>query len=62
MILGVAALAAVLAATPIKYSSRALRTQLDNLPGAPPVGFKMFTGYIDVSPPESPNTRKMFYW
>ena len=45
------------------YSARALGDEIANLPGAPPVSFKMFSGFIDVSASgEAPGTRKMFYW
>ena len=49
----------------LDYSADALKDQITDLPGAPPgsSGFKMFSGYIDVSRPSEPSiTRKMFYW
>lgn len=45
------------------YSAEALKDEIHDLPGAPPVHFRMFSGYIDVSAPdEPPGTRQMFYW
>lgn len=39
------------------YTTSALKDEISNLPGAPAVPFRMFSGYIPVSP-----TRKLFYW
>lgn len=45
------------------YSSAALKDEVKQLPGAPFVSFKLFSGYIDVSRnAEAAGTRQMFYW
>jgi len=55
-------LAVVLAASE-GYAPAALADEILNLPGAPAVAWRMFSGYIDVSAPEEEDgTRKMFYW
>merc|ERR1712072_1507777 len=43
----------------VHYSSAALKNEITNLPGAPSVPFKMFSGYIPV---DEAKTRHMFYW
>jgi len=40
-----------------QYTEDALKDEISNLPGAPSVPFRMFSGYIKVAP-----TRKLFYW
>jgi carboxypeptidase C (cathepsin A) len=45
------------------YSPEALKDEVHNLPDAPKVSWRIFSGYIDVSAPgEKAGTRQMFYW
>lgn len=45
------------------YGPEALKDEIHNLPGAPTVPWRAFSGYIDVSAPtEKEGTRRMFYW
>jgi len=45
------------------YGPEALQDEIHNLPGAPTVSWRSFSGYIDVSSPgEKAGTRQMFYW
>lgn len=47
----------------IDYGQAALDDEILDLPGAPAVPFRMFSGYIDVTPPDqAAGTRMMFYW
>ena len=46
-----------LARTSLQYTPSQLRQQITNLPGVPPVEFKMFSGYVDIGP-----RGKLFYW
>jgi carboxypeptidase C (cathepsin A) len=46
-----------------EYGPEALQDEIHDLPGAPKVTWRMFSGYIDVSAPnEKAGTRQMFYW
>lgn len=51
------------AAAFVDYGPDALKDEIHNLPGAPTVPWRSFSGYIDVSAPaEKAGTRRMFYW
>lgn len=45
------------------YGPEALADEIHNLPNAPKVSWRAFSGYIDVSAPgEKAGSRQMFYW
>jgi carboxypeptidase C (cathepsin A) len=51
------------AAATSDYGAEALKDEIHDLPGAPAVSFRTFSGYIDVSAPtEKEGSRRMFYW
>jgi carboxypeptidase C (cathepsin A) len=53
----------VAGASIVDYGTEALKDEIHNLPGAPKVSWRTFSGYIDVSAPgETAGSRKMFYW
>ncbi len=58
-ILVVLALAAATVHARSDYSPAALKDEITNLPDAPKVSFRMFSGYVPVN---AAGTRKIFYW
>lgn len=48
----------------VDYSAAALNDEITSLPGLDisTIDFRLFSGYVDVSPPSEPSTRSIFYW